>query len=223
MPAIAIVGAGPGLGLSIAKTFGTQGFDVALIARNPEKLASRVEQLDAAGITAAAFPADVTDRDALVGALKAAAERFGDIDVLQYSPYPGLTPVHPDEVTVDNLRPQVEEILYGAVAATGAVLPTMLAKGAGTLLFTMGGGAIRPYPMLATANAAQAGLRNWALNLHNTLADRGVYTATIAINVLIGDTAPPGVPHLPPDRIAQTYWDLYTTRTDPERVITDRP
>jgi short-subunit dehydrogenase len=33
MPAIAIVGAGPGLGLSIAKVFGSHGFDIALISR----------------------------------------------------------------------------------------------------------------------------------------------------------------------------------------------
>jgi NADP-dependent 3-hydroxy acid dehydrogenase YdfG len=39
-------------------------------------------------------------------------------------------------VTVDNLQPQIEYYLYGAVAATRQVLPTMLDAGAGTLLFT---------------------------------------------------------------------------------------
>ncbi|MGF0118695.1 hypothetical protein ACQFYA_20580 [Promicromonospora sp. Marseille-Q5078] len=38
MPSIAIVGAGPGMGLAIARTFGSRGFDVALIARNRAKL-----------------------------------------------------------------------------------------------------------------------------------------------------------------------------------------
>lgn len=38
MKTIAIVGAGPGLGLSIAKKFGKNGFQVALVARNEEKL-----------------------------------------------------------------------------------------------------------------------------------------------------------------------------------------
>ncbi len=40
MPTIAIVGAGPGLGLPIAREFGSHGFDVALISRNPDKLAA---------------------------------------------------------------------------------------------------------------------------------------------------------------------------------------
>src|SRR5438552_3460205 len=38
MPSIAIVGAGPGMGLAIARAFGSQGFDVALLARNRAKL-----------------------------------------------------------------------------------------------------------------------------------------------------------------------------------------
>ncbi|MEW2050455.1 hypothetical protein [Streptomyces sp. NPDC005476] len=38
MPTIAIIGAGPGMGLAIARTFGSRGFDVALSARTKEKL-----------------------------------------------------------------------------------------------------------------------------------------------------------------------------------------
>ncbi|MGO4427728.1 SDR family NAD(P)-dependent oxidoreductase [Streptomyces sp. MCAF7] len=59
MPTIAIVGAGPGLGLSIAKVFGGHGFDVALVSRSKDKLDALVAQLAQAGITAEGFPADV--------------------------------------------------------------------------------------------------------------------------------------------------------------------
>lgn len=38
MPSIAIVEAGPGTGLAIARTFGSRGFDVGLIARNRDRL-----------------------------------------------------------------------------------------------------------------------------------------------------------------------------------------
>ncbi|WP_392872518.1 SDR family NAD(P)-dependent oxidoreductase [Streptomyces sp. LN499] len=92
MTSIAIIGAGPQLGLSIARTFGAQGFDVALISRNRAKLDNLVAQLAAEGINAAAFPADVLDRDALTQALKDAAAQFGGIDVLEYSPVGSLAP-----------------------------------------------------------------------------------------------------------------------------------
>src|SRR5215471_18682616 len=117
----------------------------------------------------------------------------------------GLDMVSPEEVTVDTLRLQIEHLLYGAVTATRAVLPAMLRSGAGTLLFTTGGGAINPYPMLASMNMAQAALRNWVHNLHATLAGQRVHAATVAINLLPATTAPEGVPHAAPDGIAQAY------------------
>lgn len=219
MPTIAIVGAGPGLGLSIAKVFGGHGFDVALVSRDKDKLASLVAELAEAGISAEGFPADVADPAGLTGALQAAAARFGRIDVLEFSPHAGLTMTSPKDVTVDNLRPQVDALLFGAVAAVQAVLPAMLEARSGTLLFTTGGGAISPYPMLADANIAQAGQRNWAINLHNTLAAEGVYVANVAINLLIGAQAPEGVPHRSPDEIALDYWTLYTDRDQAEHFI----
>ncbi|MFF3665718.1 SDR family NAD(P)-dependent oxidoreductase [Microtetraspora malaysiensis] len=178
-------------------------------------------ELGAVGVTAAAFPADVADPGRLTGALTEAAARFGRIDVLEFSPYAGLTMVQPQDVTLDALRPQVDALLFGAVAAVQAVLPAMREAGSGTLLFTTGGGAIAPYPMLATANIAQAGQRNWALNLHKTLADQGIYAANVAINLMIADAgqALDGVPHRAPDDIAQDYWELYTRREAAEHVI----
>jgi NAD(P)-dependent dehydrogenase (short-subunit alcohol dehydrogenase family) len=208
------------MGLSIARVFGGHGFQVALISRSKPKLDNLVAQLGDTGITSAPFPADVADLPGLTAALEQAAARFGAIDVLEYSPYGGLDVVNPDQVSVDNLRPQIEHLLYGAVTATRAVLPAMLESGAGTLLFTTGGGAINPYPMLATMNMAQAALRNWVRNLHNTLADRGVHAATVAINLLPATTAPEGVPHAAPDGIAQVYWDLHTRRDRPEHLVT---
>ncbi|MEU9203496.1 SDR family NAD(P)-dependent oxidoreductase [Streptomyces sp. NPDC048332] len=221
MPTIAIVGAGPGLGLSIAKVFGSHGFDVALISRSKDKLDTLVAELAGSGVTAQGFPADVADPDGLTGALQAAVARFGRIDVLEFSPHAGLTMTAPQDVTLDNLRPQIDSLLYGAVAAVRTVLPGMLAAGSGTLLFTTGGGAIAPYPMLADANIAQAGQRNWALNLHNTLAEQGIYVANVAINLMIGTRAqaPEGVPFRAPDEIALDYWDLHTERTRPEHLI----
>lgn len=220
MPTIAIVGAGPGMGLSIAKVFGGNGFQVALISRSKDKLDTLVAQLTESGISAAAFPADVADRPALTAALEQAAEHFGGIDVLEFSPYGGLDMVYPADVTVDNLQPEIEHLLYGAVTATNAVLPAMLAAGAGTLLFTTGGGAINPYPMLATMNMAQAALRNWVHNLRNSLADKGIYAALVAINLMPTATAPEGVPHADPDDIAQAYWDLHSRRDRPEHLVT---
>ncbi|MGI5183419.1 SDR family NAD(P)-dependent oxidoreductase [Dactylosporangium sp. CA-152071] len=219
MPTIAIVGAGPGLGLSIAKVFGGHGFDVALISRSKDKLDALVAELNTVGITAEGFPADAADAAQVTAALQHAITRFGRIDVLEYSPHAGLTMTAPKDVTLESLRQPIDSLLYGAVAAVQAVLPAMIVAGSGTVLFTTGGGAINPYPMLADVNIAQAGQRNWAINLHNTLADQGVYVASVAINLMIGTQAPDGVPYRAPDEIALDYWTLHTTRTQAEHFI----
>ncbi|MCX4855159.1 SDR family NAD(P)-dependent oxidoreductase [Streptomyces canus] len=224
MPTLALVGAGSGMGLAIARTFGSRGFDVALISRTKEKLQTLVDRLGQEGITAAAFPADVLDRASLTDALDAATARFGGIDVLEYSPaphspVPGVILAAPSEATVDNLQPQIEYVFYGAVAAARSVLPAMREAGAGTLLFTTGGGSVDPLPMLGNVNAASAALRNWVLNLDKELAGSGVHAAHVAINVWIGDGGPEGFPTATPEQIAPLYWDLHENRDRSEAVF----
>jgi NADP-dependent 3-hydroxy acid dehydrogenase YdfG len=225
VPTIAIVGAGSGMGLAIARTFGSHGFDVALIARNRAKLDDLAGQLAAEGITAAAFPADVLDRDALTQALKDAATHFGGIDVLEYSPVGGLGSTvltSPSETDPSDVQHELEFQFYGAIAATRAVLPAMREAGAGTLLYTTGAGSVDPVPQIGNVNAAAAALRNWVLNLHKELAGTGIQAAHIAIDVMIGDAdaVVPGIPSAPADHIAPVYWELHTNRDDAERVFT---
>ncbi len=213
MPTIAIVGAGPGLGLSIAKLFGGHGFDIALLARDRAKLDELAAELGKDGVTAAGFTADVTDRASLAAAFDRIKDRFGNVDVLEYSPAPhtptpGMDMAGPLEATPENLQPQLEYYLYGAVTAAAQVLPAMREAGAGTLLFTTGGGSVTPHPMMGNVNAAAAALRNWVLNLHQILDGTGVYAAHVAISAWIGS----GAPEAEPDAIARTYWDLHTGR-----------
>ncbi|MEU6913837.1 SDR family NAD(P)-dependent oxidoreductase [Streptomyces olindensis] len=226
MPSIAIVGAGPGMGLAIARTFGSRGYDVALIARNRAKLDDLVGRLTAEGITAAAFPADVLDHDALTQALKDAATRFGGIDVLEHSPSPGngsinsMTLTSPSQISPSDVQGWIDFLLYSAITATQAVLPAMREAGAGTLLFTNGAGSVDPIPMLGNVNPAQAALRNWVLNLHKELAGTGIQAAHVAIGVWIGAGGPPEIPTAEAEDIAPLYWDLHTQRDEAERVFT---
>jgi len=227
MPTIAIIGAGPGLGLAIARTFGSQGFNVALVSRNKTNLDDLVARLTDQGITAAGFAADVLDRPALVRALQSAADHFGGIDVLEYSPVdkaPGGTVLTQPAVSApEDIQPQIEAQLYGAIAATQAVLPAMRAAGVGTLLFTTGAGSVDPVPQVGNVNAAAAALRNWAINLNKELAETGIYAAHVGIDVSIDVAAIPGFPTAPASEIAAAYWDLYDTRDSAEFVFTKRP
>lgn len=65
MKTLVIVGAGTGLGLSIAKKFGAEGFRVATISRNAEKLKVIQENLSNLNIETKTYIADITDLEEL--------------------------------------------------------------------------------------------------------------------------------------------------------------
>ncbi|GIF26717.1 NAD(P)-dependent dehydrogenase (short-subunit alcohol dehydrogenase family) [Actinoplanes tereljensis] len=221
MPTIAIVGAGPGLGLSIAKRFGREGFAVGLISRTQKNLDALAAELEAAGVTAAGFAADVTDS----AALGAAIEQIGPIDVLSFSPSApdnaDLRPVAITEVTLASVQPQLEFYLGGGIAAAQQVLPAMTGRGAGTILFTTGGSSANPGMMPAFGNIAigAGGLRTYALSLHAAVAEQGVYVAHIPLSVWIGH----GGPETQPDTIAEHYWTVYTGREGAEHPYVALP
>ena len=151
-----------------------------------------------------------------------AAGRFGGIDVLHYSsPGAGTTETLRStgalDVTVDNLRPQIECICYGAITATRAVLPSMLAAGTGTLLYTTGASSVTPAPVFVSAGMAGAALRKWALTLNGALAGSGVYAGHVAIGTWIAGTpgAREGAPLKEPDDIARLYWDSTPAASPP--------
>ncbi len=214
MKTLAIIGAGPGLGLSIAQIFGQHDFRVALIARSQEKLDGFVQQLKEEGIEAAGFVADVLHPSQLEAALAHVKETFGAIDVLEYSPTPSITDVASVlDVTPENAQFQFDYLVRGALAAVRAVLPDMVDKGDGGLIFTVGGSAITPMSRMGNVGIAMAGLRNYVSNLHEVLKSKGIYAGTMVITVWFKSTDPT------PARIAASIYEMYEKREQGERVF----
>jgi NAD(P)-dependent dehydrogenase (short-subunit alcohol dehydrogenase family) len=85
---LVIVGAGPNLGLAVARRFGREGFAVGLIARSDSRLVKLTAQLRLDGITSSSAAADIRDGDALANAIQTLAAELGPIEVLEFSPLP---------------------------------------------------------------------------------------------------------------------------------------
>jgi len=212
MPVIAILGAGPGMGLAIAKTFGAHGYRVALLSRNPSKQERLVAELATHGIIAAAFRADARDRESVASGLAAVNQRLGAIDVLEFSPADHSRPLQSaTALTHENVRAWIDLYVHGAVAAVNHVLPDMLARGSGTILFTTSASSVYPVPRFGAVGAAMAWLRNWAHALHAAVAPRGVQVGHVAI----GAFRPGAIS----DAIAPLYWELHTHRHEVEKVL----
>ncbi len=214
MKTLAIIGAGLGVGLSLAKTFAAHEFRIGLIARSQERLDTSVQHLHEQGIEAAGFVADVLHPSQLETALARVKETFGPVDVLEYSPTPSITDVASVlDVTPENAQFQFNYIVRGALVCVRAVLPDMLDKGDGGLIFTMGGASITPVPMMGNVGIAMAGLRNYVSNLHEVLKPKGIYAGTLSILGWFKSTDPT------PDRIAASIYEMYEKREQGERVF----
>ncbi|MFP8641367.1 SDR family NAD(P)-dependent oxidoreductase [Priestia aryabhattai] len=216
MKNIVIVGAGPGLGMSIAKKFGKNGFRVALIARNEEKLNQLVIELEQLGIEAASFQADILNKDQISLAFATIKEKYGFIDVVEYSPTPSIdTVTNALDVTEENALYQFQFNVLGAISSIREVLPDMLDKQSGALLFTTGGAAVNPVPMMGNVGIAVSGLRNYIFNLNSELKDKGIYAWHISIGIWMQPNS--GVQ----DKIADIWYDMYTKRDRVEEFITE--
>lgn len=211
MTAIAIVGAGPGLGAAVARRFGAEGFAVGLISRHPGRLDGLVEELANDGVHAEAFAADVRAPASVARALEQVTESLGPIEVLQYSPLPQKDFMRPVlETTPADLVGPVEFSIYGSVAAVHQVLPGMrfLGKNRGTILFVNGGSAVTPGRNVTGTSVAFAGQAAYAQLLNEALGEEGIQVSQL----VIGGRIIPGDPEKDPDVLAGHLWDLHTNR-----------
>lgn len=211
MTTIAIVGAGKGLGASIARRFGREGFSVALISRNQERLDELAGILATEGITARGYTANVRDPKSLITALDRAGQELGPIEVLEYSPLPQKEFLRPVlETTVDDLVGAIEFSVFGPVAAAHQVLQGMRTLGRGSILFVNGGSGARPNPAVAGTSIAFAGEAAFARMLHDTLKAENIRVAQL----IIPGAITPGDETHDPDVLADKLWQLHAGGTD---------
>src|SRR3954468_23915038 len=86
---IIVGGFGPGISSAVAERFGAEGFAVALVARNTDRLAEGVAALTAKGIKAVAFPADLGVPAAVKTMIGQVRQTFGPISALHWNAYGG--------------------------------------------------------------------------------------------------------------------------------------
>lgn len=177
-PVIVVVGAGPGLGASIARRFGSAGYDVALIARSQEKLETLGRDLQQAGITTGWSAVDITDDAALSEAITRFGGHAGHLDVLHFNPsvFRQKTPL---ELTPDEL---LDDVRLGAAALLTAVQAARPFMRAGARITVTGSvAADSPWNEAASLGVQKAALRNLVHSVDATLAPDGIRAMTLTV------------------------------------------
>jgi NAD(P)-dependent dehydrogenase (short-subunit alcohol dehydrogenase family) len=125
-----LTGASRGLGLEIARQLLERGESVAATARDPRAVAAA---LPGHGDRLAALALDVTDARQASGAVEAALDRFGRIDVLVNNAGRGLLGAV-EEASAEEVHAVFETNVHGLLNVTRAVLPVLRAQRSGTVV-----------------------------------------------------------------------------------------
>jgi NAD(P)-dependent dehydrogenase (short-subunit alcohol dehydrogenase family) len=124
-----ITGGSSGIGLEIARALGEDGYGITAAARRPEKLDAAAEGLRGDGIDVHAVAANMTQEEAVVGAVREHAERYGRLDVLVNNAGVGIgQPMH--EIATKYLDMQLGVNLRATIIATREALPMLRQAGA---------------------------------------------------------------------------------------------
>ncbi|QXJ25137.1 SDR family NAD(P)-dependent oxidoreductase [Actinomadura graeca] len=201
MPGVVVIGAGPGIGRSVARRFAREGLPVALVARSEATVRAVADDVAALGVRVVPLTADSADETALCGALDVAAGELGVPDAVVYN----AAVVRPDEVGGLPARAQLEAWsvnVVGALTAAARTVPAMARRGTGSFLVT--GGMPEPRPEYVSLSLGKAGVRTLVELLHLRYGPEGVHVASVTVDGAVA----PGTA-FDPDLIAERYWDLH--------------
>ncbi len=176
-PAI-VAGASSGIGEATALQLAARGFPVAVGARRVEKLDELVARIRADGGEAVGFHLDVTDPDSVKSFLSQSVEALGEIEVLVAGAgdtYFGKL----YEISTDEFESQLQIHLVGANRLATAVLPGMIERRRGDLIFVGSDVALRQRPHMGAYGAAKAGLVAMVNNLQMELEGTGVRASLV--------------------------------------------
>lgn len=206
-----VIGAGDGLGRSLALLLAGEGYDIGLVARREGPLQALATEIVGRGGTATTLVADAAEPDAIGSAVATLADRV-PIGVLVYNAAAAGGPLI--DTDVGTLGRAMNVNVLSAVAATRAAMTGLEATG-GAALLTGGGLALHPSAAAGVLSLGKSALRTAALLLAADVADRGVRVRTLTV---AGQIAPGGA--FDPDRIAAAFWRLAGSDTDVEQVFT---
>ncbi len=130
---VLVTGASSGIGRDLALTFAKMGAKVALLARRASLLDALAHEISDAGGDALVLAADVTRRSEVRDAVNRALAHFGRIDVLINSAGIAI-PDRVETMPPEDLERMMSVNLMGTLHSMQAVLPSMRAAGAGSIV-----------------------------------------------------------------------------------------
>ena len=169
-----VTGASSGLGAQLCIDLTRAGATVVGLARNTERLEKLATDLRIFTPGSGTITCDVADTDALRQALDEVTAVHGRVDLLvnNAAQDPGVRLV---DITEEDFRHTFDVNFFAAVAATLAVLPSMLERGSGIVVNVSSDGGRLPSPGPGAYPASKAALSAFTESTSFRLGPKGVH------------------------------------------------
>ncbi len=205
-----IVGAGRGLSASLTRLFASEDMDVAIAARNTDKLSALCEETGAQ-----AYACDAVDSAQVDQLFASVTADIGKPDVVVYNasnrargPIQNLDP--------EAVRTAIQVSCFGGFLVAQAAAKQMIPRKSGTILLTGASASVRGYPNSSSFAMGKFGLRGLAQSLARELQPQNIHVAHFVIDggILQGSHDPRAPERgedamLLPDEIAKDYLHVH--------------
>lgn len=182
-----ITGAGRGLGVDIAKAALAAGHIVVATGRDPHKVEAAIGEAD----DLLAVRLDVTRPEDAEAAIAAAVAKFGRLDVLVNNAgnfHAGFF----EELTPQQVRDQLETLLFGPMNVVRAALPVMRKQRSGLLVTISSTAGIAGGTFCSAYSAAKFGVEGWIESLALEVAPFGIRSMLVEPGFFRTDLLTPG-------------------------------
>ena len=217
-----ITGASRGIGAATARELAQRGYALVLAARSAGPLELLAAELSRSGAPALPIPTDLRSPDDIQRLARLALAHFGRVDVLIHNAgIGGDRPIAQiDDATVATI---IDTNLRAPIELTRALLPGMLDRRSGAIIFVASVVGHIGMPSSAIYSASKFGLRGFAHALRREVAQRGIAVSIISPGFIktdmtrwMGDLPFPGpeiVAHTIADAIAYPRRELFVPRS----------
>ena len=178
-PVAFITGASSGFGRGLALRLAGEGYALGLSARREDRLAALVEEVEAEGGKAVAYPCDVADREALLEEIRRCGEEVGPIDLLIANA--GVsTHALPEDLDSREVERVMRINFQGTVTAAEGVLEGMMKRGWGHIVVVSSLASFQGLPYHGSYCASKAAMNAFFESLRLDVAHLGVAVTIIA-------------------------------------------
>ena len=199
---VLIVGAGTGLSASIARLCSSEGMEVALAARNIDKLVSLKKE-----INAKTFKCDASDINEVSSLFRELDQSFGIPNLVIYNPSSRIRGAIGD-LDPKETQEAINITCFGGFLVAQEASKRMLKNKKGSIFFTGASASIKGFANSSVFAMGKFGLRGLAQSLARELHPQNIHIGHFIIDGRIGKSSK-GYKLINPDSIANTYLEVH--------------